>query len=78
MKVMIPFAQLTHLEKAVLEQLRTGATNKEIARTLALSPFTVREYVQRIARKFGCRGRVSIVALYVGHLASIPTQDGYR
>jgi DNA-binding NarL/FixJ family response regulator len=58
-----PLAQLTPLERTVLQQLLTGATNKEIAAQLRLSPFTVREYVQRIARKMCCRNRVAIAAL---------------
>jgi len=52
---------LTSREHAVLAELVTGASNKEIARRLDISPFTVREYVQRLGVKLGCRNRVDIV-----------------
>ncbi|WP_081479839.1 response regulator transcription factor [Verminephrobacter aporrectodeae] len=52
---------LTLLELAVVEQLIKGLSNKEIARHLGISPFTVREYLQRIGVKLGCHNRVEIV-----------------
>jgi DNA-binding CsgD family transcriptional regulator len=61
-----PLVRWTPLERTVLEQLLACRTNKEIAQTLHLSPFTVREYVQRIALKLGCRNRVAIVAACAG------------
>jgi DNA-binding CsgD family transcriptional regulator len=55
----------TPLETSVAHELITGATNKEIAKRLGISHFTVRDYVQNIARKLSCRNRVEIVALLI-------------
>lgn len=74
---LVPTEQLlTSLELKVAEQLRTGATNKEIARRLNLSPFTVREYVQRLATKLKCRNRVDIAVALIGR--HLPTSVGLQ
>lgn len=48
---------LTQRESEVLRHLTSGATNKEIARTLEISYETVKEHVQHILRKIGVSDR---------------------
>jgi two-component system nitrate/nitrite response regulator NarL len=49
--------RLTSREWQVLDLLRQGLTNSEIARRLVLSPVTVRTHVNSIMRKLGTRDR---------------------
>lgn len=48
---------LSPRELELLEHLARGASRKEAARQMALSPFTVAEYVQNIYRKLSVRSR---------------------
>lgn len=48
---------LTDRETEVLTQIATGATNKEIAGTLFLSPHTVKQHTSSIYRKLSVRNR---------------------
>ena len=48
---------LSDREQEVLSLIATGSTNKEIARTLHLSPPTVKEHTSAIYRKLGVRNR---------------------
>lgn len=63
---------LTDRELKVLEMLAEGATNSQIARTLAYSLSTIRSDTMSIYRKLGAKGRVDAVtqALTSGLLAS--------
>ncbi|RYY45957.1 MAG: response regulator transcription factor [Sphingomonadales bacterium] len=49
---------LTDRERAVLRLAQDGQSNKEIARTLALSPGTVRNYLSEAAAKLGASNRI--------------------
>ncbi|MFG2819998.1 ATP-binding protein [Kitasatospora sp. NPDC048365] len=49
----VPAGSLSPREQQVAEFLATGATNKDIARTLALSPRTVEHHVAGVLRKLG-------------------------
>ena len=53
--------RLTSREWQVLDLLRQGLTNSEIARRLVLSPVTVRTHVNSIMRKLGTRDRESLI-----------------
>jgi DNA-binding CsgD family transcriptional regulator len=59
------FSCLTPAEKAVLECLIAGRTNKEIGRILSKSEFTVKTQVQRILEKTGLDNRTQLCALAV-------------
>jgi DNA-binding NarL/FixJ family response regulator len=48
---------LTVREREVLEELATGATNREVADHLHLSPHTVKEYTSSLYKKLGVRNR---------------------
>lgn len=49
--------KLTRREEEVLRHLALGASNKEIAVQLGISPETVKEHIQRILNKVGVHGR---------------------
>jgi DNA-binding NarL/FixJ family response regulator len=52
---------LTARERDILSLLATGATNREIAERLYLSPHTVKEYVSALYRKLSVRNRSEAV-----------------
>jgi two-component system response regulator DesR len=52
---------LSERERQVLRLLATGATNREIAGQLHLSPYTVKEYVSAVYRKLAVRNRAEAV-----------------
>ena len=53
--------KLTPRELEVLEEVATGATNREIGERLYLSPHTVKEHTSAIYRKLGVRNRAAAV-----------------
>jgi DNA-binding NarL/FixJ family response regulator len=55
------FPQLTAREREIAELLATAACNGEIARTLGLSPKTVRNHVASICNKLGVLDRAQAV-----------------
>lgn len=56
-------ALLTPRERAVVELVSQGMTNKEIARELAISPATVKAHVERIIAKLGVSDRTQAAVL---------------
>ncbi len=52
---------LSEREREVLEAIASGATNREIAGTLFLSPHTVKEHTSSLYRKLGVRNRAEAV-----------------
>ena len=48
----------------MLESICQGKTNLDIARALDISPFTVKNHVQRIFRKIGVTNRTQAAARY--------------
>jgi DNA-binding NarL/FixJ family response regulator len=56
-----PSAPLTDREREVLSLMASGATNKEIAGSLYLSPHTVKEHTSSLYRKLGARNRAEAV-----------------
>lgn len=72
---------LSTRELEVLESMCRGRTNLEIAATLAISPFTVKNHVQRIFRKIGVTNRTQAAARYSEALrqaAPLPASLGTR
>jgi PAS domain S-box-containing protein len=59
-------ANLTLREREVAQQLATGATSKQIARALAISPRTVEAHRARLMKKFGASTGGELVARLVG------------
>ncbi len=56
----------TARERAVLELLREGLSNAEIARCLGMSPNTVRTHVQNLLTKLGARSRFEAAVIANG------------
>lgn len=52
---------LSEREREVLEAIASGATNREIAGALFLSPHTVKEHTSSLYRKLGVRNRAEAV-----------------
>jgi DNA-binding CsgD family transcriptional regulator len=65
-------ATLTAREREILTLITTGATNREIAGTLVISPKTASVHVSNILRKLGVASRTE--AARIGHRAGL-TQD---
>lgn len=59
-----PNTQLTAQERAVAELVATGATNKEVARSLFLAEKTVQYHLTRLYRKMGVRSRSELAAVF--------------
>jgi LuxR family transcriptional regulator, maltose regulon positive regulatory protein len=55
-------APLTAREEEVARMVSTGATNREIAQTLFLSPKTVERHVSNALRKLGVRNRAELAS----------------
>ena len=70
-----PFPQLTVRERAVLQQLATGASTAAMARRLHLKPKTVRNYLSAICAKLGVadRTQAALLAREAGYGAGPPT-----
>lgn len=51
---------ITPRERQVLLELTKGRTNKEIARALGVSQYTVRDYVTDLLAKFSVSNRVEL------------------
>jgi len=60
-------SRLTEPEVRILRLMARGLSNREIARTLNLSPHTVKEYVANVLRKLGARNRTHAAALAAEH-----------
>jgi DNA-binding NarL/FixJ family response regulator len=60
-----PGSALSPREREVLGLLVEGASNKEIARALALSVHTVKFHIAAITEKLGARSRVEAVAIAI-------------
>jgi DNA-binding NarL/FixJ family response regulator len=55
--------QLSARERQVVEWMRTGMSNKEIARELGISDMTVKTHAQNIFHKLEINGRLHLMAL---------------
>lgn len=54
---------LTKREREVVEHLVGGVSDREIARSLAISQRTVHKHLERIYRKLGLGSRTSLIAV---------------
>lgn len=70
-----PPHQLTHRQIGIIRLVATGLGDKEIARTLGISPWTVRTILRRLSRHYDARGRIQLVlkvAAAVANLSPFP------
>lgn len=58
---------LTPRQRQVAEQVARGATDREIARSLLISPRTVHKHLEQIYRKLELTNRTGLVALLSGY-----------
>jgi two-component system nitrate/nitrite response regulator NarL len=63
-----PIHSLSPREKEILSQIARGASNKEIARALAIAEPTVKIHVQHILRKLNLASRVQAAVYATGRL----------
>jgi DNA-binding CsgD family transcriptional regulator len=56
---------LTPAEKRLVPELLTGASEKEVAVRLSLTPATAHQYAVGLYRKFGVHGRTEFMALWL-------------
>ncbi len=54
--------RVTDRERQVLEWVRDGKSNHEIAQLLSISPLTVKNHIQKILRRLGSSNRTQAVA----------------
>ncbi len=59
--------RLTPRERQVLERMATGASPEEIAKTLGMSPHTLRTHVQNILLKLGVHSKMEALVLAIRH-----------
>ena len=58
---------VTPTERAILEFLEDGLSNKDIARKLDLAPVTVKAHLTRLYRRFGVKTRLELLAYAITH-----------
>jgi two-component system, NarL family, nitrate/nitrite response regulator NarP len=59
-----PINQLTRRERALLESLSTGLTNRELARDFQISDNTVKFHLSNLYEKLGVKNRAQAIAFY--------------
>jgi DNA-binding CsgD family transcriptional regulator len=57
-------SELSRRERQILAGIACGKTNVDIATSLEISPYTVKNHVQRIFRKIGVRNRTQAATQY--------------
>jgi DNA-binding NarL/FixJ family response regulator len=60
-----PFGGLTRRQLQIVQLLKTGASNKEIARALGISDGTVKVHLHAIYEKLGVTSRYKLVCLFL-------------
>lgn len=71
-----PFSTLGNADKAILELLAEGKTNRAIAQALYFSESSVKKHVGNIFRELGCANRAQAAAYYVvAHAGDISRQS---
>jgi two-component system nitrate/nitrite response regulator NarL len=58
-----PEAPLSRRESEILQKVAYGATTKEVAHDLGISPHTVKTHLERIFEKLGANDRAQAVAI---------------
>jgi two-component system nitrate/nitrite response regulator NarP len=71
-----PISQLTKRERALLETLATGQTNKEMARKFDISENTVKFHLSNLFEKLCVKNRAHAIAFY--YASRLPQEAGSR
>lgn len=53
--------KLTEKEKMIIENIKTGATNSEIAQALNVQTNTIGAYIYKLCRIFEAKNRIELV-----------------
>lgn len=69
-----PIAQLTRRERALLEALAKGLTNKDLARDFGISANTVKFHLSNLFEKLGVKSRAQAIAFY--YSSRLPKEAG--
>jgi DNA-binding CsgD family transcriptional regulator len=56
---------LSKREREILQKIANGATTKEVAAELGISPHTVKTHLERIFEKLGANDRAQAVAIAI-------------
>lgn len=71
-----PIQQLTRRERALLEMLAKGLTNRDLARDLAISANTVKFHLSNLYEKLGVQNRAQAIAFfYSSQLGPVQGRD---
>jgi len=71
-----PVSQLTRRERALLEALSKGLTNKDLARDFDISANTVKFHLSNLFEKLGVRNRAQAIAFY--YSSRLPAETAQR
>jgi len=69
-----PISQLTKRERALLEALAKGLTNKDLARDFGISANTVKFHLSNLFEKLGVKSRAQAIAFY--YSSRLPKEAG--
>jgi DNA-binding NarL/FixJ family response regulator len=62
---------LTHRQREIVEMLKLGRSNKEIARVLDISDATVKIFVRQVMKKYGAINRTQVALLALDAMSQI-------
>lgn len=71
-----PILQLTRRERALLEALSKGLTNRELARDFSISANTVKFHLSNLFEKLGVKNRAQAIAFY--YSSRLPAEAAER
>jgi two-component system, NarL family, nitrate/nitrite response regulator NarP len=71
-----PISQLTRRERALLEALSKGQSNKELARSFEISENTVKFHLSNLFEKLGVKNRAHAIAFY--YASRLPSEAAAR
>lgn len=71
-----PILQLTKRERALLEALSKGKTNRDLARDFEISANTVKFHLSNLFEKLGVKNRAQAIAFY--YSSRLPSEAGGR
>lgn len=70
-----PISQITRRERALMEALATGMTNKDLARSFDISENTVKFHLSNLFEKLGVKNRAHAIAFFYSSRLAQETSD---
>lgn len=65
---------LTQQERRVVAELMRGLSNRQIARALSLSQYTVKFHLKNVFTKWGVRSRVEVILRFASERSRAPVE----